>query len=188
MKKTGSSVPAGTVRTVEHVVVEPCRNDFRLKAALGNSKSGFKLEDKYTHGYSTEQDVAGEADLFGYAVQEDLAKKWFSFNQRGSCADLTKQAQYSDEFVESNMFRPIPTFKCPMSIVSPPLTIPPNAAQTSRFKKLKQSSCATLSQNEYLEAATSSIDVYDRFVRKLTRSGNSELKFNTAESNRRAYL
>ena len=76
MKKTGSSVPAGTVRTVEYLVVEPCRDGFRLKTALRNSKNGFTLEYKYTHGYSTEQEAAGEADLFGYAVQKDVAKNW----------------------------------------------------------------------------------------------------------------
>jgi hypothetical protein len=144
------------------------------------------LEYKYSRGYSTEQKAAGEADLFGYAIQKDLAKNWVSFNQRGSCTDQTKHDKYSDEFVESNMFRPTPNFKRPMAIVSPPLTIPLNAALTNQLKKLKQTSCATLSQNEYLEATTSSNNVHDRFVRKLTCSGNYGLKFNKTESNRRA--
>ena len=38
----------------EYVVVEPSRDGFRLKAALRNSRNGFKLEYKYTSGYSTE--------------------------------------------------------------------------------------------------------------------------------------
>ena len=97
IKKTGSSVPAGTVRTVEYLVVEPYRDGFRL-IALRNSKNGFKLEYKYTHGYSTEQEAAGEADLFGYAVQKTLRKIVLSLisgeaAQIEGCADLTKHAQ-----------------------------------------------------------------------------------------------
>ena len=97
MKKTGPSVPAGTVRTVEYLVVEPYRDGFRLKAALRNYKNGFKLKYKYTHGNSTEQE-AGAADLFGYAVQKTLRKIGLPLisgeaAQIGGCADLTKHAQ-----------------------------------------------------------------------------------------------
>ena len=86
------------MRTVEYLVVEPCRDGFRLKTALRNSKNGFTLEYKYTHGYSTEQEAAGEADLFGYAVQKTLRKIVLSLisgeaAQIGGCADLTKHAQ-----------------------------------------------------------------------------------------------
>ena len=45
-----------------------------------------------------------------------------------------------------------------------------------------------LSKSEYLEAATSSNGVYDRFVRKLRRFRNTGVNFNKTESNRRAYL
>ena len=98
IKKTGPSVPAGTVRTVEYLVVEPYRDGFRVKAALRNFKNGFKLEYKYTHGNSTEQEAACEADLFRYAVQKTLRKFGLSLisgeaAQRGGCADLTKHAQ-----------------------------------------------------------------------------------------------
>ena len=44
------------------------------------------------------------------------------------------------------------------------------------------------SKSEYLEAATSSNDVNDRFVRKLRRFRNTGVNFNKTESNRRAYL
>ena len=165
----------------EYLVVEPYRDGFRLQAALRNSKNGFKLEYKYIHGYLTEQEAADEADLFRYAVQKTLRKIGLPLisgeaAQIGGCADLTNHPQYFDEFVESNMFRLTPTFKRPVSSVSPPLTIPLNAAQTSQFEKLKQSSCATLSQNKYLEATASSNDFYDRcFERKLTCFENSGL-------------
>ena len=110
------------MRTVEYLVVEPYRDGFRL-IALRNSKNGFKLEYKYIHGYSTEQEATGAADLFGYAVQKTLPKIGLPLisgeaAQIGGCAYLTKHAQYSDEFVDSNMFRlTTPTFKRPMSIV-----------------------------------------------------------------------
>jgi len=186
-KKTGLSVPAATVRFVEYVVADSLRDTCRLKAAFRAAKNGWKLDYKYTGGYSTEQEALGEADLFSYAVQKDLARHWVPFNQRSSCSDLSKHVQYSDEFTDSTLSRPTPASKRLVSIVSPP-TIPLNAAQTSQFKKLKKSSCPTLSQNDYLQAATSSNDVYDRFLRKLRRFRNTGVNFNKTESNRRTYL
>ena len=76
MKKTGPSVPAATVRFVEYVVADSLRDTCRLKAAFRAAKNGWKLDYKYTGGYSTEQEAFGEADLFSYAVQKDLARHW----------------------------------------------------------------------------------------------------------------
>jgi hypothetical protein len=64
-----------------------------------------------------------------------------------------------------------------------------NAAQESQFKKLK-SGCPTLSKCEYVEAAitSKSNDVYDRFVRRITRGLIFGASFNKSACNRRAYL
>ena len=176
--------PPTLQRTLDKVEAGPVDDCFRLKASYRDRRKKSQLQYAYTKGYPTREAAVAEAGIFGYAVLKDLAQHWIPFNKRGSHSDTSRFDQYFTDFELAKSSGSTPACKRSVSAAKMPL----NAAQTSEFKKLKKSSCSTLSKNEYLQAATSSNDVYDRFVRKLRRFRNTGFNFNKTESNRRAYL
>ena len=144
-----------------------------MKDVFRERRNNGNIRYKEVHSYSTKVEAQSEATMLRCAIQKDEARNWVPFNQRGDSSD-------SKEFLQSYadlMSFPTPASNRPVPSISPPTTIPINTVQESQFKKLK-SSDPTLSKSEYLKAATSSNDIYDRFVRKLRRFRNTAVNFN----------
>ena len=57
----------------------------RIKLHIETKTNKYKLDILRTGGYATEESVAAEADLYGFAVVKDLARHWipvtFAFDQ-----------------------------------------------------------------------------------------------------------
>jgi hypothetical protein len=143
-----AACPTHSAAHLEYVKIERLNDGcFRLKAGYRSRKRANKLQYACAQGYSTDEEAAAEADIFGYSVLKELAYYWVSFSQRESCSDLSRHIEYSTDFKQATATVPTPASKRPISIVSPP-SLPLNAAQSSQFKKLK--SCdPSFSKREY---------------------------------------